>query len=104
MPSAIEAHFSAVIISLLNLRSQCCAGSMEGEKANSKESGSSSSSVVYGDVLLWKSAKNMIKRSLRTPMVKFLRENLEKSGCSIGDNFIKAENWNRKLVVVMLEA
>ncbi|KAK6130625.1 hypothetical protein DH2020_035600 [Rehmannia glutinosa] len=31
--------------------------------------------------------QNMIQR---TPMVKFLKENLEKSGCGIGSNFIKA--------------
>ncbi|CAA0833823.1 Ku70-binding family protein [Striga hermonthica] len=36
--------------------------------------------------------QNMIQRSLRTPMVKFLKEHLEKSGCGIGSNFIKAVN------------
>ncbi|CAI0457154.1 unnamed protein product [Linum tenue] len=34
--------------------------------------------------------EDMIRKSLRTPMVKFLRENLEKAGCGIGDKFIKA--------------
>ncbi|PIN16630.1 hypothetical protein CDL12_10721 [Handroanthus impetiginosus] len=34
--------------------------------------------------------QNMIQGSLRTPMVKLLKEHLEKSGCSIGNNFIKA--------------
>ncbi|GFP95467.1 mitochondrial inner membrane protease atp23 [Phtheirospermum japonicum] len=34
--------------------------------------------------------QNMIQRSFRTPMVRFLREHLEKSGCGIGSNFIKA--------------
>ncbi|KAL2941573.1 Mitochondrial inner membrane protease ATP23, partial [Bienertia sinuspersici] len=72
-------------------------GSMEGEEANSKESGSSSSSAVYGDGVTVEECQNMIKRSLRIPMVKFLRENLEKSGCSIGDNFIKAENCEQKV-------
>ncbi|KAL0406985.1 UNVERIFIED_CONTAM: Mitochondrial inner membrane protease ATP23 [Sesamum latifolium] len=36
--------------------------------------------------------QNMIQRSLRTPMVKFLKEHLEKAGCGIGSNFIKAVN------------
>lgn len=31
------------------------------------------------------------------PMVKFLRENLEKSGCAIGDKFIKAIYCNTKV-------
>ncbi|KAL6558932.1 hypothetical protein OROMI_019282 [Orobanche minor] len=34
--------------------------------------------------------QNMIQRSLRTPMVRFLKEHLEKSKCGIGSNFIKA--------------
>ncbi|GFP94525.1 mitochondrial inner membrane protease atp23 [Phtheirospermum japonicum] len=34
--------------------------------------------------------ENMIQRSFRTPMVRFLREHLEKSGCGIGSDFIKA--------------
>ncbi|KAK2969766.1 hypothetical protein RJ639_020322 [Escallonia herrerae] len=34
--------------------------------------------------------EDMIRRSLRTPMVKFLKEHMEKAGCSIGDKFIKA--------------
>lgn len=37
----------------------------------------------------------MIRRSLRTPMVKFLKEHLEKSGCRIGDNFIRAVHCNK---------
>lgn len=31
------------------------------------------------------------------PMVKFLLENLEKSGCAIGDKFIRAVHCNRRL-------
>ncbi|XP_065878902.1 mitochondrial inner membrane protease ATP23-like isoform X2 [Euphorbia lathyris] len=31
-----------------------------------------------------------IRQSLRNPMVKFLREHLEKACCGVGDNFIKA--------------
>ncbi|RZC61122.1 hypothetical protein C5167_022884 [Papaver somniferum] len=34
--------------------------------------------------------EDMIRKSLKTPTVKFLKENLEKSGCVIGENFIKA--------------
>ncbi|KAH7850586.1 hypothetical protein Vadar_000225 [Vaccinium darrowii] len=34
--------------------------------------------------------QDMIRRSLRTPMVKFLKEHLEKAGCGFGENFIKA--------------
>ncbi|CAN1153700.1 Mitochondrial inner membrane protease ATP23 [Linum perenne] len=34
--------------------------------------------------------QDMIRKSLRTPMAKFLREHLEKAGCGIGDKFIKA--------------
>ncbi|KAH6756074.1 Ku70-binding family protein [Perilla frutescens var. hirtella] len=33
--------------------------------------------------------EKMIQRSLRDPTVKFLKEQLEKSGCGIGSNFIK---------------
>ncbi|KAK1581748.1 hypothetical protein Q3G72_008688 [Acer saccharum] len=39
----------------------------------------------------------MIQRSLRTPMVKFLKEHLEKSGCAIGDNFFKAVHCHKKI-------
>ncbi|KAG5568060.1 hypothetical protein H5410_064924 [Solanum commersonii] len=31
------------------------------------------------------------------PMVKFLKEHLEKSGCRIGDNFIKASHCDQKI-------
>ncbi|XP_071731138.1 mitochondrial inner membrane protease ATP23-like [Rutidosis leptorrhynchoides] len=41
--------------------------------------------------------ETMIQRSLRTPTVKFLREHLEKSGCSIASNFIKAVNCNQRM-------
>ncbi|OMO59368.1 Peptidase M76, ATP23 [Corchorus capsularis] len=40
----------------------------------------------------------MIQKSLRTPMVKFLKEHLEKSGCIVGDNFIKAIKCDREMV------
>uniref|UniRef100_M1AUF2 Mitochondrial inner membrane protease ATP23 n=1 Tax=Solanum tuberosum TaxID=4113 RepID=M1AUF2_SOLTU len=41
--------------------------------------------------------QDMIRRGLRTPMVKFLKEHLEKSGCRIGDNFIKAIHCDQKI-------
>ncbi|CAH9082911.1 unnamed protein product [Cuscuta europaea] len=34
--------------------------------------------------------QRMIQKSLRTPMVKFLRERVEKAGCGMGENFFKA--------------
>ncbi|KAF9597794.1 hypothetical protein IFM89_021879 [Coptis chinensis] len=40
---------------------------------------------------------DMIQRSLRLPMVEFLREHLEKSGCYVGNNFIKAVNCEQKI-------
>jgi inner membrane protease ATP23 len=33
---------------------------------------------------------NLIHFAVTGPMVKFLREHLEKAGCVVGDNFIKA--------------
>ncbi|KAL9323716.1 hypothetical protein ACSQ67_008573 [Phaseolus vulgaris] len=39
----------------------------------------------------------MIQKSFRTPMVKFLRERLEKAGCAVGDNFFKAITCNQKV-------
>ncbi|XP_021596042.1 mitochondrial inner membrane protease ATP23 isoform X2 [Manihot esculenta] len=41
--------------------------------------------------------QDMIQRSLRTPMVKFLKEHLEKAGCGVGDNFIKAVNCDKEI-------
>ncbi|KGN51337.1 mitochondrial inner membrane protease ATP23 [Cucumis sativus] len=41
--------------------------------------------------------EDMIRRSLRTPMVKFLMEHLEKSGCGIGDRFIKAVHCEKQI-------
>ncbi|EPS71903.1 hypothetical protein M569_02859, partial [Genlisea aurea] len=39
-----------------------------------------------------KECEDMIRRSLRNPTVKFLKEHLENSGCIIGNNFIKAHH------------
>ncbi|KAF2316539.1 hypothetical protein GH714_041880 [Hevea brasiliensis] len=34
---------------------------------------------------------------LLAPIVKFLKEHLEKAGCGVGDNFIKAVNCDKKI-------
>ncbi|ESW25893.1 hypothetical protein PHAVU_003G074200 [Phaseolus vulgaris] len=39
----------------------------------------------------------MIQKSFRTPMVRFLRERLEKAGCAVGDNFFKAITCNQEV-------
>ncbi|KAF9595480.1 hypothetical protein IFM89_000398 [Coptis chinensis] len=41
--------------------------------------------------------QEMIQRSFRIPMVKFLREHLYKSGCYVGNNFIKAVNCEKEV-------
>ncbi|GMN30499.1 hypothetical protein TIFTF001_002829 [Ficus carica] len=41
--------------------------------------------------------EDMIRRSFRTPMVKFLLEHMEKSGCTIGDRFIRAVHCNKQI-------
>ncbi|RVW68958.1 Mitochondrial inner membrane protease ATP23 [Vitis vinifera] len=61
---------------------------MEGDSAPTIPAADVSSGVNGGMTV--KECEQMIQKSLRTPMVKFLRENLEKSGCAIGDKFIKA--------------
>ncbi|XP_058734929.1 mitochondrial inner membrane protease ATP23-like [Vicia villosa] len=37
-----------------------------------------------------KDCERMIHKSLKSPIVKFLREHLDKSGCPVQDNFFKA--------------
>ncbi|KAL1540856.1 Mitochondrial inner membrane protease atp23 [Salvia divinorum] len=49
-------------------------------------------SAAPGGGLPMAECEKMIRRSLRDPKVKFLREKLEKSGCGIGSNFIKGYN------------
>ncbi|KHN45992.1 Mitochondrial inner membrane protease ATP23 [Glycine soja] len=39
----------------------------------------------------------MIHKSFRTPMVRFLRERLEKAGCAVGDNFFKAVTCDEEM-------
>ncbi|GMP24049.1 hypothetical protein CsSME_00001446 [Camellia sinensis var. sinensis] len=53
-------------------------------KSDRKPASSGNSSTVNGGRTV-KECQDMIRRSLRTPMVKFLREHLEKAGCSFGD-------------------
>ncbi|KAK9053974.1 hypothetical protein SSX86_025049 [Deinandra increscens subsp. villosa] len=60
------------------------------------DSGDSFSSATKGGMTV-EECENMIQGSLRIPTVKFLREHLEKSGCSIAPNFIKAVNCNQRM-------
>ncbi|KAK9673448.1 hypothetical protein RND81_12G168600 [Saponaria officinalis] len=69
---------------------------MEGVTDGANRPANGSSSAVYGGVTVQECQK-MLKKSLRTPMVKFLREHLAKSGCFIGDNFFKAINCNKEV-------
>ncbi|XP_061341868.1 mitochondrial inner membrane protease ATP23-like [Gastrolobium bilobum] len=57
---------------------------------------SSSDSAGDGGTTV-KECQRMIQNSLQSPTVKFLREHLEKAGCLIGDNFIKAVNCEQKV-------
>ncbi|XP_047963370.1 mitochondrial inner membrane protease ATP23-like [Salvia hispanica] len=41
--------------------------------------------------------QDFIRKSFQNPTVKFLKENLEKSGCRIGTNFIKAVHCQGRL-------
>ncbi|XP_042014588.1 mitochondrial inner membrane protease ATP23-like isoform X1 [Salvia splendens] len=49
-------------------------------------------SAAPGGGLPMTECEKMIRRSLRDPKVKFLREKLEKSWCGVGSNFIKGYN------------
>ncbi|KAL9248266.1 hypothetical protein vseg_021608 [Gypsophila vaccaria] len=69
---------------------------MEGAGGDANRPVESSSSAVRGGVSV-EECQKMIKKSLRTPMVKFLREHLSKSGCNIDDNFIKAVNCDKEV-------
>ncbi|KAL7604938.1 mitochondrial inner membrane protease ATP23 [Lactuca sativa] len=64
--------------------------------ASAPPSGNSFSSAAK-DGMTVEECETMIQRSLRTPSVKFLREHLEKSGCNIASNFIKAVNCDQKM-------
>ncbi|CAI9111160.1 OLC1v1011311C1 [Oldenlandia corymbosa var. corymbosa] len=55
------------------------------------------SPTVRGGGVSVKECENMIKRSLRTPTVKFLKEHMEKAGCNISDNFMKAVHCDKQI-------
>ncbi|KAK2433677.1 hypothetical protein P8452_31017 [Trifolium repens] len=42
-----------------------------------------------------KECERMIQKSLKTPMVRFLREHMEKAGCPVQQNFIRAINCDQ---------
>ncbi|GAV85031.1 Peptidase_M76 domain-containing protein [Cephalotus follicularis] len=54
------------------------------------------SSAMNGGVTV-EECQDMIQRSLRTPMVKFLKERMKKAGCVVGDNFIKAVPCEKRI-------
>ncbi|KAK9108334.1 hypothetical protein Syun_024345 [Stephania yunnanensis] len=54
------------------------------------------SSNVHGGRTV-EECQDMIRRSLTGPTVKFLREHLQKSGCFVGDSFIKAVNCDKQI-------
>ncbi|KAL3526117.1 hypothetical protein ACH5RR_014489 [Cinchona calisaya] len=64
------------------------------EKPNPQVASASSSSSAG---LSEKECEEMIQRSLRTPMVKFLKEHMEKSGCSFGNKFIRAVHCDKQI-------
>ncbi|CAL5325336.1 hypothetical protein CsSME_00004561 [Camellia sinensis var. sinensis] len=68
---------------------------MAAESDRKPASGGNSSTVNGGRTV--KECQDMIRRSLRTPMVKFLREHLEKAGCSFGDKFIAAVHCDKEV-------
>ncbi|CAL5370478.1 unnamed protein product [Camellia sinensis] len=68
---------------------------MAAEYDPKRASGDYSSAVNDGVTV--EECQNMIRRSLRTPMVEFLREHLENAGCSIGEKFIKAVPCDKEI-------
>ncbi|CAL0299145.1 unnamed protein product [Lupinus luteus] len=55
------------------------------------------SSVNVRRIITDEECQAMIQKSLRTPMVRFLRQQLEKAGCPIGDNFFRAVYCHQKM-------
>ncbi|THF97072.1 hypothetical protein TEA_020496 [Camellia sinensis var. sinensis] len=68
---------------------------MAAEYDPKRASGDYSSAVNDGVTV--EECQDMIRRSLRTPMVEFLREHLENAGCSIGEKFIKAVPCDKEI-------
>ncbi|CAN6464345.1 unnamed protein product [Victoria cruziana] len=67
------------------------------EKGEKKPSIFTSPSIYKDGGKTVEECQDMIRRSLRSPTVKFLREHLEKSGCHVGDGFIKAVECDKKI-------
>ncbi|XP_021899727.1 uncharacterized protein LOC110816022 [Carica papaya] len=68
---------------------------MAEEAAPNNGTGGSSSSFAGGRTD--EECQDMIRRSMRTPMVKFLKEQMEKAGCVVGENFIKAVHCDKQI-------
>ncbi|XP_019183455.1 mitochondrial inner membrane protease ATP23 homolog [Ipomoea triloba] len=60
-----------------------------GKEAGTGIASDGKSSAVKGGKTV-EECQGMIQKSLRTPMVKFLREHMEKAGCGVGEKFFKA--------------
>ncbi|KAK7266840.1 hypothetical protein RIF29_19497 [Crotalaria pallida] len=58
---------------------------------------STSSSVKPRRTVSVEQCQSMIQKSLRTPMVRFLRQQLAKSGCPVKDNFFRALHCHEKM-------
>lgn len=69
---------------------------MEGAAADSKSATGRSPATDVGSMPV-EECQKMIQRSLRTPTVKFLMEHLEKSGCIVKDDFIKAVTCDKEV-------
>lgn len=55
------------------------------------------SSLSAGSGMTIAECQEMIRKSFRTPMVKFLKEHMEKAGCTLGDKFIQAVRCDRQV-------
>jgi len=68
------------------------------DSAEKKPSSSSVASSLYSSTGTTKEeCERMIQKSFRSPTVKFLREHLEKAGCSVNRNFFKAIECDKQI-------
>lgn len=67
------------------------------EQPSAKAAADTSISAGSGSGMTIDECEGMIQRSLRTPMVKFLKENMVKAGCTFGDKFIRAVQCNQQV-------
>lgn len=67
------------------------------EQARPKGTAGPFSAEMSGNGVTVDECQGMIQRSLRRPMVKFLKEHIEKAGCSLGDNFIRAVHCEQQI-------